>query len=110
MIFNASLETGIFPDMWKLVYITQIYKSSQKSDLSNYRPISVLSVLSRLLEKLAHDQLYNFCGKNDFYFYKITSQSLAALMQRGLSKTQKEIKVIITKSKKNYITKLQANQ
>ena len=77
MIFNASLEKGIFPDMWKLARITPIYKSGQKSDLSNYRPISVLSVLSRLLEKLAHDQLYDFCrtndsfSKNQFAFWKL---------------------------------------
>ena len=79
MIFNASLETGIFPDIWKLARVTPIYKSGQTSNLSNYRPISVLSVLSRLLEKLVHDQLYDFCktndslSKNQFAFRKLHS-------------------------------------
>ena len=79
MIFNASLETGIFPDIWKLARVTPMYKSGQTSNLSNYRPISVLSVLSRLLEKLVHDQLYDFCktndslSKNQFAFRKLHS-------------------------------------
>ena len=67
MVFNASLEKGIFPDIWKLARVTPIYKSGQKSNLSNYRPISVLSVLSRPLEKLAHDQLYDFFRTNDLF-------------------------------------------
>ena len=46
MIFNASLETWIFPDRWRLARGTPIYKSGQKFNLSNYRLISVLSVLS----------------------------------------------------------------
>ena len=79
MIFNASLKKGIFPDMLKLARLTPIYKFGQKSNLSNYRPISVLSVLSRLLEKVAHDQLYDFCrtndsfSKNQFAFRKLHS-------------------------------------
>ena len=50
-----------------------------KSNLSNYRPISVLSVFSRLLEKLAHDQLYDLLGANEllsnnqFAFQKLHS-------------------------------------
>ena len=85
MIFNASLETGIFPDIWKLARVTPIYKSGQKSNLSNYRPISVLSALSRLLEKLAHDQLYDFCrtndsfSKNQFAFRKLHSTTTSML-------------------------------
>ena len=60
IVFNASLEKGTFPDIWKVARVTQVLKSDQKSNLSNYRPISVLSVSSRLLEKLEHDQLYDF--------------------------------------------------
>ena len=44
--------------------------SGQECDLSNYKLISVLSVLSRLLEKLAHDQLYAFCRTNDSFSKK----------------------------------------
>ena len=79
IVFNASLEKGTFPDIWKVVRVTPVFKSGQKSNLSNYRPISRLSVFSRLLEKLAHDQLYDFLranellSKNQFAFRKLHS-------------------------------------
>ena len=59
-IFNSSFEMGIFPDMWKIARVTSIFKSGSKNDMGNYRPISVLSVFSRLLEKLGHDQVSNY--------------------------------------------------
>ena len=60
IVFNAPLEIGTFPDTWKLARVTPTYTSGQKSNLSNYSWILVLAVFSRLLEKLAHDQLYDF--------------------------------------------------
>ena len=59
-IFNSSLETGNFPDIWKIARVTAIFKSGQKNNMNNYRPISVLSVFSRLLEKLGHDQVSHY--------------------------------------------------
>ena len=59
-IFNSSFKMGIFPDIWKIARITSIFKSGSKSDMGNYRPLSVLSVVSRLLEKLGHDQVSYF--------------------------------------------------
>ena len=59
-IFNSSFKTGIFPEIWKIAKVTSIFKSGSKSDMSNYRPISVLSVFARLLEKIGHDQISNY--------------------------------------------------
>ena len=56
-IFHSSFKMGIFPAIWKIARINSIFKSGSKSDMGNYRPISVLSVFSRLLEKLGHDQV-----------------------------------------------------
>ena len=60
MIFNSSLRHGIFPDIWKLARITPIFKSGSRSDANNYRPISVISVFSRILERIVHDQMYDY--------------------------------------------------
>ena len=54
-----------FPDIWKVARVTPVFNSGQKSNLSNYSPISVLSVFSRLLEKLAHDQFFDFLRANE---------------------------------------------
>ena len=59
MIFNSSLRHGIFPDIWKLARVTPIFKSGSRGDANNYRPISVISVFSRILERIVHDQMYD---------------------------------------------------
>ena len=56
-IFNSSITNGIFPDVWKTANVTPIHKSGSKSDLNNYRPISVISVFARILARLVHGQL-----------------------------------------------------
>ena len=84
-IFNASFEKGIFPNIWKIAKVSPIFKSGQKTDLCNYRPISVLSVFSKLLERIVHDQMISFMKVNGLFtksqhaFQKLHS-TLTALM------------------------------
>lgn len=59
-LFNASLKYGIFPDCWKTAYITPIFKSGNKSAISNYRGISLLSSISKIFEKLVLEKLNKF--------------------------------------------------
>ena len=58
-IFNTSIETRNFPDDLKFGKVTPIYKTGDKDDPGNYRPISVLPSTSRL-----YDQLYDYFAKN----------------------------------------------
>ena len=48
VLFNTSIETGQFPDSWKVARVTQIFKDGEKTNKSSYRPISVLPVGSDL--------------------------------------------------------------
>jgi len=52
-LFNMSIESGIFPDKWKLSLVVPIPKGGDHSNPSNYRPISLLSVISKMLERLS---------------------------------------------------------
>ena len=56
-IFVKSLETGEVPDFWVLANITALFKSGIKNDPSNYRPVSLTSVLCKTLERLIRDEI-----------------------------------------------------
>ena len=64
-IFNQSLLTGIYPSDWKLAKVTPIFKTGSKTDLNNYRPISVIPAVAKIFEKIVYDQLYNYLNVND---------------------------------------------
>ena len=53
-LFNLSLRLGRVPSEWKSARVTPVPKSSKFSDPANYRPVSLLSILSKLLEKHAN--------------------------------------------------------
>ena len=64
LIYNSSIKNGIFPDLWKIARVAAIFKSGKRCDSNNYIPISVLSIFSRVLEKIVHDQLREFLKAN----------------------------------------------
>jgi hypothetical protein len=66
-IFNVSIETGIFPDKYKIAKIKPIYKKGIRTDPNNYRPISLLSNCSKLLEKCIKKRLVTFLEQTCFF-------------------------------------------
>ena len=68
IIFNKSLEEGVFPTEMKKADTVPLYKSKAKDDKNNYRPISLLLTVSKLLEKIMYSRTYNFLTKfNQIY-------------------------------------------
>ena len=63
-IFNLSFSTGIFPSEMKIAKVIPLFKNGNMSDFSNYRPISLLSQFSKILEKLFNEQLQQFLTAN----------------------------------------------
>ena len=60
VIFNNSLREGIFPKRMKEAKVVPLFKSKERDLATNYRPISLLLTLSKLLEKLMYSRVYNF--------------------------------------------------
>ena len=54
-LINKSFESGIFPDILKVAYVIPLYKKDDQFNIENYRQISLLSVFSKLIEKLIHN-------------------------------------------------------
>ena len=75
-IFNNIINFGQYPDVLKIACITALFKSGDKVDPNNYRPISTLPLLNKIFEKLLHIRLYSF----------IESQGLLCKEQYGFRK------------------------
>jgi len=63
-IFNQSLATGTLPNKFKIAKVIPIFKSGDALDPSNYRPISLLSTFSKILEKIVHNRLFTYLDSN----------------------------------------------
>ena len=88
-IFNLSLSNGEFIDIFKVAKVVPVFKKGSTYDVNNYRPISLLPVLSKILEKLVYKRLVSFLNgqsffhKNQFGFRKnfFTSHATALLVE-----------------------------
>ena len=63
-ICNLSFNKGIFPDAMKVAKVIPIHKSGEKNVFNNYRPVSILSQFSKILERLFCNRLENYIEKN----------------------------------------------
>ena len=64
-MFNMSLSTGIFPTILKVAKVVPFHKKDSILDFSNYCPISLLSSIEKILEKLMYDRIYKFFSENN---------------------------------------------
>ena len=85
-LFNRSLANKMFPSIWKKGKVSPLFKSGDRCDPNNYRPITVLPALSKIMEKLVHIQLYSYLNENNL----ITSEQFGfrPTLSTGLALTQ----------------------
>ena len=65
LIFQNSMATGTFPTQWKRANIVPIHKKNDKQIVSNYRPVSLLPICSKIFEKLIFNELFKFFEENN---------------------------------------------
>ena len=69
-ICNLSLKNGEFPEKMKLAKVLPLFKSGNKCDVGNYRPISLLPLFSKILERIMHSRLYHYFESNKLFYHK----------------------------------------
>ena len=84
-IFNLSLATGTYIDEWKQARVTPIFKSGDRRQCENYRPISILPVVSKVFEKEVFRQLYSY----------LTEGSLLSKFQSGFRPKHSTVTALI---------------
>ena len=65
---NLSINKSSFPDSYKVAKLKPIYKKGSKTDMKNYRPISLLPLISKILEKVIHDETQTYLSENDILY------------------------------------------
>ena len=64
-LFQQSLTLGDIPSQWKMAYVTPIYKSGKKSDPQNYRPVSLTSIICKVMEHILVSHIMQHLEEHD---------------------------------------------
>ena len=70
ILINQSFEKGVFPDICKIAKVIPIYKKGDETISSNYRPISLLPIFSKIFEKCMYTRIYSFLTKFNLIYEK----------------------------------------
>ena len=65
---NLSIKLGSFPDFCKIAKLKTLFKKGSETNPSNYRPISLLPMISKIIEKLIHEQTSSFLSNNQILY------------------------------------------
>ena len=98
-LINLSLVSGSFPDPLKIVKVIPIHKNGSTQDMNNYRPISLLSIFDKIMEKIMHNRLYHFLEVNNILYSKQFGFRKNNSTMNALIKITEKIKESIDKGK-----------
>ena len=96
-IVNTSIRTGVVPDQWKIAKVITLHKGGDSTSFNNYRPISLLSLLSvysKVLEKVVHNQLHRY-----------TEEKILTNFQFGFRSKQETVQAVM-----NYMQNIEAKK
>ena len=68
IIFNKSLQQSKYPSNWTIAHVIAIFKKGDKSLPSNYRPISLIICVGKLMERIVYKHVYNRLVKNNLIY------------------------------------------
>ena len=65
LIFVSSLSTGTVPEDWRIANVVPLFKKGSRDNPGNYRPVSLTSVVGKVLERIIRDRIYNHLERNN---------------------------------------------
>ena len=71
VIFEYSLKKGKVPEIWKKENVVPFHKKEDKMLVKNYRPISLLPIFGKMLERVTYNSRFNYFQSNRFYALRI---------------------------------------
>jgi exonuclease III len=66
-VINLCLEQGVFPSKLKATVVKPIHKKGNKTDIQNYRPVALIPIFAKIIEKIIHKRIYNFFESKDLF-------------------------------------------
>ena len=84
-IFNHGLISNCFPDEWKMARLVPIHKKGPRDLIENYRPISILPAISKIMERILYEQIYQYLSENSLltehqYGFRKMHSTVSALL------------------------------
>ena len=67
-IFNLAINKGIYPDNLKIAKVIPIFKKGDQTSVNNYRPISILSPINKIFEKILYSRLLKYIDKSNILY------------------------------------------
>ena len=103
-IINLSLISHEFPDVWKKALVIPIFKSGKKSLPNNYRPISLLPILSKVLEKILNYQIRDYLEINDLIASRQFGFRSGTSTDQILTQLVNKIRSLMSKPESKFVT------
>ena len=102
---NHSFSLGIFPDCLKTALVIPLYKKKDRTDCTNYRPVSLLNSMSKIIEKILYNRIYDFVGDrlcpNQFGFRpNLSTQDLLCYALEAIARNLNSMSNAIQRCKK----------
>ena len=102
ILFNISFVTGIVRNSFKVAEVIPVYKKGSQTNLYNYRPVSLLSIINKLLEKLMCKRLIDFLEKNNMFYDRqfgfrarhSTDHVILSIIDKSKEQLMKEISLV----------------
>ena len=69
-ILNLSICEGVFPELLKISKVNPIFKEGDRSELCNYRPISLIPIFSKIFERIVYNRVFNHMKNNNLFYKK----------------------------------------